>query len=332
MALEWITGERISLVFQGAIGHKGSDFGPAARAARAAMPDAEIILSTWEGATVDPGWPLDRVVYSPDPGPVFVEPITRRPNNVLRQATSTFAGLMAATRPFAAKIRTDLLFSAPRLPVAEGGDPSPERPVFGRPVSVPIIGTRDAVLSGFGFHPSDFFSFGQSDDMRLLWNFRRPVEIMDGQTVPLAHRLRDFSYGACYYRYPPEQELILSLLVRQDRAALARRVAALDRSAQVQQASLDFLQSNFRAFSFRDLGLTADPRLSGAMMVTRNVDADPATGQIRAGHTGAPAWVVVDAFLQNLATLALSPLGASGNRMLTALVPAAKRLRARLST
>lgn len=328
MALEWITGERISLVFQGAIGHKGSDFGPAARAARAAMPDAEIILSTWEGASVDPAWPLDRVVFSPDPGPVFVEPIAGRPNNVLRQATSTFAGLQAATRPFAAKIRTDFMFTAKRLPVAGADEPAPsDAPVFDRPISVPVVGTRDAAISGWSFHPSDFFSFGTRTSMLKLWDFERPLAVIGDGCLSLGMRLKTARFGAYLYRIAPEQEIILSLLVRSGAAPLARRIAALERSHTIAAASMSFLQTNFRAFTFGDLGLAADPRLHGDIMTSGNVTADSA-GRIARGVQDRPAWIAVEAFIQNTLMLAAMPFGRAGQRSLAALVPVAKRLRA----
>lgn len=325
MSLEWITGERISLVFQGAIGHKGSDFGPTVRGARAAMPDAEIILSTWDGATIDPAWPLDRVVFSPDPGPVFVEPIAGRPNNVLRQATSTFAGLQAATRPFAAKIRTDFMFAGEQLPIAGTDANTPEIPLFERPVTVPIIGTRDATTSGWSFHPSDFFSFGTRADLLKLWNFHRPLEVIGDATVGFATRLRTSSFGVYYYRIAPEQEIILSLLIRAGRAGLARRIA--DRDPTLAAASFDFLRTNFRVFTLPELGLTTDPRLTGAIMITRNVGAGT-DGRIVPGTRDAPAWIAVEAFLQNALTLAATPFGYPGRRALATLVAPAKRMRA----
>ena len=72
------------------------------------LTGAEIILSTYHGSDVT-GLSFDILVESEDPGATAYYDGPSRVNNVNRQIVTTRAGLSRATRPYALKIRSDLL-------------------------------------------------------------------------------------------------------------------------------------------------------------------------------------------------------------------------------
>src|SRR4051812_39016207 len=74
---------------------------------RRELPQAKIILSTWEGANVT-GLSYDALVLSKDPGSVWamVEGVLV-PNNVNRQVLSSLAGVRAADTAYVLKLRSD---------------------------------------------------------------------------------------------------------------------------------------------------------------------------------------------------------------------------------
>lgn len=96
----------LSVVVQGAV---GGSTGDTIRSIRKILPNAEIVLSTWEGSNTD-GLDYDILVKSEDPGPDGL--IRRYPHkqihNASREIVSTLAGVNAATRFFALKMRSDM--------------------------------------------------------------------------------------------------------------------------------------------------------------------------------------------------------------------------------
>jgi len=81
---------------------------------RAYYPESEIILSTWDGSDTSSVEPLcDKIVRSQDPGGYVVE--IDGYLNVNRQIVSSQAGVQQATRPYAIKTRTDILFTSDDL-------------------------------------------------------------------------------------------------------------------------------------------------------------------------------------------------------------------------
>lgn len=164
------TSADISVVVQGPIrratGIDGYGTADALASVRAQLPQAEIILSTWDGEDLT-GLPADRIVASADPGPLAWPPF--RTNNVNRMVRSTAAGLAVATRPLAVKTRTDTLLVSDSLihrPLA------PANPALGATarVHVAALGTKNPLTTGYHFHPSDLVQFGRTADLRRLWS------------------------------------------------------------------------------------------------------------------------------------------------------------------
>jgi glycosyltransferase involved in cell wall biosynthesis len=160
----------VSFVIQGPIERDGAARTARACAAiRAHFPGAEIVVSSWRGARTD-GLDCDEVVLSEDPGPVAA---ARFNTNVNRQIVSTVAGLRAASRPLAVKLRSDVVFHDATLlhhwgRWEERGD---ALRLFERRVLVPTVFTRrPGYLAPLPLHPSDWSCMGTRADLERLFD------------------------------------------------------------------------------------------------------------------------------------------------------------------
>ena len=139
------------------------------KSVRHALPEAEIIVSTWQGESPD-GLGCDQFVTSPDPGPCDY-PIAFA-QNCNRQNVSSLAGLRAATRPFAVKMRSDTIMEFPAF--LEYQYRTPERGIgaklFAEKVVACSLGTTDFRRSRVFFSLSDFFYYGRTADLITLFD------------------------------------------------------------------------------------------------------------------------------------------------------------------
>lgn len=139
---------------------------------RAVWPRSEILVSTWRGA--DPtGLDCDRVVYSDDPGAVSHNDTTLKNvfNNLNRQIVSTRAGLSAATRRFAVKLRSDcVLEHATDFTLLDRAPRQADWSLLEKPVITLNLYTRHPLRRPVLFHVSDLFHAGLLTDLRTLWS------------------------------------------------------------------------------------------------------------------------------------------------------------------
>ena len=137
--------------------------------ARAAIPEAEIILSTWEGVNVE-GLDYDKLVISKDPG--YLRTDTGWTTNLNRQIVSTRNGLANASRPFSAKIRTDTIITGSgflNIP-RNAAERLPQWAIFSERILILERFSRDPALAPLLHHPSDIFQFGKTKDLIQLWD------------------------------------------------------------------------------------------------------------------------------------------------------------------
>lgn len=78
-------------------------------------PDSEIILSTWVG-TLTENIKFDKVIFNEDPGfiDMTLDGVARK-NNTNRMIVSTYNGLIAASKKYVFRIRSDLIITNNRL-------------------------------------------------------------------------------------------------------------------------------------------------------------------------------------------------------------------------
>lgn len=174
----------LTLVFQGAfkpyITREHDAFVRNIRLTRQALPGAQVILSTWEGADVPPRLGVDAVVFSPDPGPMAALKLDDdKANNANRQLASTRAGLAAVRTPYAVKLRTDcflehagfLDFAAEQRRRDGGRD---------RLLACSFFTLDPGMFERLPYHLSDWFQFGPTELLRAYWS-AAPVDALDAR-------------------------------------------------------------------------------------------------------------------------------------------------------
>lgn len=175
------------------------------------LPQAELILSTYEGEKIPEGF-TGRVVRVHDPGTQV--PVTRNlkapASNINRQIATSRAGLAIATRPFSLKLRSDALLVSDQMFIVWNAvaraDPGASRLI------VPSFFSRNPLgISGYLFHASDWIMFGRSERMRSYWDIpfvsNTATTWFDDHrhrllSTPTARRMRS--------RFTPEQHLTIS--------------------------------------------------------------------------------------------------------------------------
>lgn len=204
------------------------------------FPGSEIVLSTWEGSNLD-GLDYDRVVLSTDPGAVESmapgTPLIVR-NNGNRQIISTKAGLKTVSRPFAAKIRSDLLLRGNSwLSVWEHFPKRlPDWRMFRERLIIGNLFARNPFRDvPKPFHPSDWFMFGLRQDLLLLWD-------VDLEPEPeSSHWFRKHAYpagvreGSDTRRYQAEQYLWKTLMQKFGAIAFDHLADASDENIRLTQ-------------------------------------------------------------------------------------------------
>jgi hypothetical protein len=164
--MELVAPREISVVVQGPVTAGITD--RVLQSVRAHLPGAEIILSTWKGADVQ-GLDFDLLVANDDPGPVQM---TSGPSNLNRMIWSSHEGLRRVTRPYSLKM-TDMLLTGDRILsyFRRFRKTQEEYRLFrDRIVISNALTWRTSRWPNGIFHPGDLFGFGNTDDLRRLWN------------------------------------------------------------------------------------------------------------------------------------------------------------------
>lgn len=141
------------------------------------LPGATVILSTWEGTDAT-GLDCDRVVLSEDPGGWELYDHPSSPiNNVNRQIVSTRNGLAQARTAYVVKVRTDFYFESASFLRFFDKHPhrDPRRAFLDTRALACSLYSRNPRRRIAGFpplvlHPSDFFFFGKTADIKNLFD------------------------------------------------------------------------------------------------------------------------------------------------------------------
>ncbi|MBI5333749.1 MAG: hypothetical protein HZB72_04035 [Burkholderiales bacterium] len=249
-----ISSKDISVVIQGALG--GQDAIESVASVRAALPDAEVILSTWVGSSVPADLPVQHLVTSVDPG---ARPMNRREkiqNNTNRQLVSTLAGLKMATRRYSLKMRTDFRLRHAGF-AQDFGRFSVRQSRFVRyrqRIVIPHYATRFVESARpYPFHPSDIALFGLTED--VLAHFDAPLLQEADWTWSVDHGICDdmVDRAALAARYAPEQHFFLNSLRAAHHDIPMQHYC--DASGQIPFLSRNYIANNFVVVSMQDFGL-----------------------------------------------------------------------------
>lgn len=160
-----IKSSEISVVVQGPVTEGITD--KCLKSIRNVLPEAEIILSTWEGSNVD-GLEYDFVIFNEDPGssPLIKDAPAR--NNINRQIVSTLAGIKKASRKYCLKYRTDLELKNDKFLSFFGK--FPERNEKWKILKERVIMNYSTHPYFRAFHPTDITYFGLTEDLLKIWD------------------------------------------------------------------------------------------------------------------------------------------------------------------
>jgi hypothetical protein len=199
----------ISIVVQGAV---STEYTPQClKSLRAALPDAEIILSTWLGADTE-GLDYDVLMLSEDPGAEVMDKVIKTYNNVNRQLVSTQVGLTAAHRKYCLKFRTDMELLNADFIRFFGKYDLEETPAqyFKNRIIVCNYYTRNPRILPVPFHPSDWIAFGLTKDLQNYYSI--PLQDASEASWFESHHKRVACFKTSLSRYVPEQYICLNFI------------------------------------------------------------------------------------------------------------------------
>lgn len=203
----------ISVVVQGAIHNKFTK--KSLSSIRKYLPEAEIILSTWEGTDTS-NLDYDIILLNKDPG-AHVFDCNGRVQNQNRQIVSTKNGIKKASRKYVLKIRSDMQIQGTKFLhfFDKYNDYNSEFKILKKRILINSLFTRYSEKTWwndkpFLFHTSDWMMFGLKDDLLNIWD------------IPLAPEPETSQYfknhpeiphtDGCYSQYHAEQYIWLSFL------------------------------------------------------------------------------------------------------------------------
>lgn len=205
-----IDSKDISVVVQGAIHPVLTKI--CLNSIRKALPDSEIILSTWKHSYIN-NLEFDILLENDDPGTFKLN--ATETCNVKRQILSTIEGINLTKNKYILKIRSDIqLLNSNFLNYFELFDKYDEKYHFlQKRIIVASQYTRDPKFFECAMCPSDWISFGLKDDMKTVWGGCNPS--YDEENWFMNHRRSDNVYKydcSLISKYNPEQYIWINFL------------------------------------------------------------------------------------------------------------------------
>ena len=213
MVATMINSNDISVVVQGAIDKENTP--KCLKSIRKYLPDAEIILSTWEGSDVS-NLDYDVLVLNKDPGgykhDFAIYNKSRSMNNFNRQLVSAQNGVFKANRKYCLKLRSDLELNNSNFIKYwdKFNKQNDEYKIFKHRVLCSSIYSREYSCNITGnslptpFHPSDFWFFGLTEDLKDYFCAcpMQTREEASNWTFKYPNRL---PYSSMLWKFAPEQ-------------------------------------------------------------------------------------------------------------------------------
>ena len=202
-----ITDRSISILVQGKVVNESQHI---LKQLREIMPNAEIILSTWECSNIT-DLDYDKIIFNSDPDAVYCDEVTGTLNNVNRQLISTQTGLAATTRPFILKTRTDILIHNSDFLEYFGRYDDVPSTYFRNRLLICNYYTRNPRVFDTCFHPSDWIVFGRAEDVRAYYESIPLMGSEEGNWFRTREKASTF-FTNYLCRFTPEQHIFLNFL------------------------------------------------------------------------------------------------------------------------
>lgn len=187
----------ITVLFQGNVtSYQGSQidsFIQNVNRTRFVLPQAEFILSTWDGITLPRFLDIDRIVYSKDPGGLpGIKLDDNKANNINRQIVTTANGLTAVKTPYVLKLRTDcFLDHAGFIEIYEKFVKMINKRQYSPIVACSFFTIDPKVYEHMPFHISDWVQFGRTETIQKYWDV--PLMTLEDATYYERNNHRKFS-------------------------------------------------------------------------------------------------------------------------------------------
>lgn len=159
--------------------------------------------------------PFDKVTYSSDPGAHIFDDKLVTHNNLNRQLVSTNAGLDQVKRKYTLKFRSDMVLTGNGFLnfFDRFRDRSEQWKILEKRVLVSTVYTRNPRrLFRLLFHPSDWVSFGLTEDVKKMWDVPLAKEPEFSRWFENRLRPQPDHWPRSLIRYYPEQYLWLYFL------------------------------------------------------------------------------------------------------------------------
>ncbi len=186
------------------------------------LPEAQIILSTWEGANCT-DLDYDKIVLNQDPGGIVIDTHKGRPiyNNTNRMIYSTNQGLQVVDTPYVLKLRTDIILQDADFlrywnmyPKRQDKFQLFEHRVLNYYLFAPQFNWRLCRRIPTLFHPSDWMFFGLTQDVKRLFDI--PLQPDPEYALWWAHHPKPIQqidpWPGAIFRLSPEQYLFYQAL------------------------------------------------------------------------------------------------------------------------
>lgn len=201
-----IESKDISVVIQGAVSEKNTK--KCVDSVRRLLPDAEIILSTWQGSDIT-NLDYDILVLNKDPGSRYFDISGKIHNNNNRQIISTGAGIRKATRKYILKFRTDFKLDSIEFLKYWNEYPMRKREyaIFEHRVLTDVLFSRfrsDETGRPTPFHISDLWMFGYAKDLKEYFCDIPLLSYSELGNYSCLYPAK-IPYNSMTFRYAPEQ-------------------------------------------------------------------------------------------------------------------------------
>ena len=240
-----LSSENITIVVQGMIIPKLTR--KVLKSVRRYLPQARIILSTWQGSDTS-DLDFDELVLCEDPGFFYHSKHPGiRPNNINRQIVSTLSGVQQVKTPYVLKLRTDFRLTGAEFLKYFETQPNfnPEYKVFTHKILACCYCTRNPHDKTFPypFHPADIAFLGLTEDILKLFD----IPLMDEKE---AYWDAENEY---FNQYAAEQHLFVNCLRKQGKKINC--VYYKDCSPQNVAETEQYFTSNFIFINYKNFNL-----------------------------------------------------------------------------
>ena len=258
--------KNISIIVQGAINK--TETPKCLKSIRKYLPDAEIVLSTWEGSDVSFIEGLyDILIFNKDPGAVTFHGIKEGEiiyNNLNRQILSTQEGLKKATRKYVMKLRSDLIFKDARVLdyLEKFPKKSDKYNLFTQKIITSSLFTRYKIhidknnnVEKIPFHISDWWFLGLKEDVE---KYIKDTPLVDEPNFTKYFDLEENKnkkspYMGASFKFAPEQYLGYSCFSRNFNDIYMED--ASDYNDEIFEKSRECIVNNFIILEFKQSGI-----------------------------------------------------------------------------